>query len=312
MTVADRLLVIGATGFAGRHLAAAAEDSGWEVVRAARRATDEADIRCDLLEPASVGEAVKATSPDAIANLAGSASVAASFRDPAEAFEANATGALNFLEAVARHRPEAYALCISSGDVYGGAGESELPFTEASPVRPASPYGASKAAMEAICGAYARISGLDIGVARAFNHTGPGQSDAFAASSFARQIADAEQRGEPEVVLTTGDLGVRRDFSDVRDVVRAYLAVTERRLAGTYNVCSGEARPVGDLIELLGEASPLEVSTEVDSTRLRPDEPRIVYGSAQALFEAVGWQPRNPLERTVRDLLDWWRERIRR
>lgn len=310
MTPTDRLLVIGAAGFAGRHLAAAAEDSGWNVVRAARVTSDDADIHCDLLDPASVEGAIKAASADAIANLAGSASVAASFGDPAEAFEANATGTLNLLESVARHRRGAYVLCVSSGDVYGAAEESELPFTETSPVRPVSPYGASKAAMEVICGAYARASELDIGIARAFNHTGPGQSDAFAASSFARQVAEAEQRSDREVVLATGDLTVRRDFSDARDVVRAYVGIVERRLSGTYNVCSGRAVPVGELIDLLGEATPLDVRAEVDPGRLRPDEPKTVYGSAEALSEAVGWQPRIPLARSVGDLLDWWRERI--
>jgi GDP-4-dehydro-6-deoxy-D-mannose reductase len=308
----DRLLLIGATGFAGWHLADAAESAGMEVVRAARRASDQVDVRCDLLDRRSVEAAVANTSPELIANLAGSASVAASFRDPAAAFQSNATGTLNLLEATARLAPGAHVLCVSSGDVYGAAEEPELPFTEASPVRPISPYGASKAAMEVVCGAYARASGLDIGIVRAFNHTGPGQSEAFAASSFARQIAEAERGDAREVVLATGDLSVRRDFSDVRDIARAYVAVAQRRLTGTYNACSGQARPVSDLIGLLGDATSLRVRAEVDPDRLRPGEPPVVYGSPASLSSATEWHPEIPLEGTLRDLLDWWRERIRR
>ena len=244
-------------------------------------------------------------------NLAGSASVGASFGDPGGAFAVNALGVVNLLAAVAERRPQAYALCVSSGEVYGRPeSDDELPFTEADFPKPVSPYGASKVAMEAACGQYARGEGLRVGVVRAFNHTGPGQSDSFAASSFARQIAEAEARGEEGLALRTGNLDVERDFSDVRDIARAYVALCDRELTGLLNACSGRAVPVRALVDHLAAASPLEVEIETDPARVREGEAPRVYGSHDALTAETGWEPEVPLDRTVGDLLGWWRERV--
>src|SRR5215218_10022480 len=164
-----RLLLVGATGFAGSHFRHAAERAGIDVIGAARHG---AELACDLLDSASLERALGEARPDSVVNLAGAASVAASFRDPGGTFEVNATGVRNLLEAVSRFAPDAHVLCVSSGDVYGAVEEARLPVAEDEPLAPISPYGESKAAMEEICRRYARSAELQIAIARAFNHTG--------------------------------------------------------------------------------------------------------------------------------------------
>jgi GDP-4-dehydro-6-deoxy-D-mannose reductase len=302
------LLLLGAGGFAGGHFAHEAEEAGFDVVRAGRR--EDLDVAVDLLDPASIRRALKASKPDAIANLAGASSVAASFRDPLGAFEVNATGVLNLLEAATELAPNSHVICVSSGDVYGSAREADLPLTEEGPIAPISPYGASKAAMEVVCGSYQRARGTRLAVIRSFNHTGPGQSDAFAASSFARQVAEAELRGASEVSLRVGDLTLERDFSDVRDIARAYVSVLERAITGTYNACSGRPTPIQALVDHLRTATELPIQAAVDPARLRKAEASVLYGSPGRLREATGWEATIPLETTMRDLLGWWRDRL--
>jgi GDP-4-dehydro-6-deoxy-D-mannose reductase len=305
------MLLIGADGFAGRHLRADAVDAGLEVIGTART-PGAAELACDLLDPASIESALGEARPRLVANLAGAASASESWSDPRAAFEANALGTLNLLEAVAGQHPRPYVLTVSSGDVYGEVAAGELPITEERPPRPLSPYAASKAAMEVVCGQYARSGGLAIAIVRSFNHVGPGQSARFAASSFARQVAEAEAERATAVALRVGNLDLERDFTDVRDTVRAYRLLLEAELAGTYNVCSGKPTPVRDLIRMLDTATPLEIETIVDEGRLRPTEPEVIYGSHRRLTEASGWSPELPLAGAVAALLDDWRGRVGR
>jgi GDP-4-dehydro-6-deoxy-D-mannose reductase len=301
-------LVLGAGGFAGTHLAGVAEAAGLEVVRAGH--SERLDLKVDLLDPASIRRALRASTPDAIANLAGASSVAASFSEPTAAFETNAIGVFSLLEATAKLAPGAHVLCVSSGDFYGSVPEAELPLTEARPPAPISPYGASKAAMEVVCGAYERGRGIGVAVVRSFNHTGPGQSDAFAASSFARQVAEAELRGADEVPLRVGDLTIERDFSDVRDIARAYVELIQSGITGTYNAASGTPTPLRALVDHLQEATELPIRITVEPGRLREVDAPILYGSPQRLREATGWAAAIPLSTTMRDLLDWWRDKV--
>ena len=308
MSSPGTMLIVGATGLAGSHTRAAAIESGFRVVGAARNPLGD-DLACDLLDPASLDQAVSAAAPDLVLNLAGIASVSYSLANEAETLDVNATGVVNLLDSVARLAPDAYVLCVSSGEVYGAVPEEELPAREELPSRPNSPYAASKVAMEAVCERY-RETGMPIGVARAFNHTGPGQSDSFAASSFARQIAAAETQGEGSVTLRTGDLSPVRDFSDVRDVARAYVALAAGRVEATVNVCSGNPTRLADMVGRLASASRVAVETSVDPDRVRPGETPVLYGSPRRLREATGWEPRITLDDTLADLLGWWRERM--
>ncbi|HEU5395306.1 MAG TPA: GDP-mannose 4,6-dehydratase, partial [Candidatus Methylomirabilis sp.] len=186
-------------------------------------------------------------------------------------------------------------------------GEHELPLTEDRPLQPLTPYGISKAAAEQVGLFYRRARGLPVVVARAFNHTGPGQEPAFVCSDFARQIARIEA-GQAEAVLRVGDLAARRDFSDVRDVVRAYGLLLEKGTPGeVYNVCSGKAWSIGEILGILRGLAGRPIAVEADPARGRSEDVPALVGSFAKLEAATGWRPAIPLERTLKEMLDSWR-----
>jgi GDP-4-dehydro-6-deoxy-D-mannose reductase len=303
------VLLTGARGFAGRHFAAAARAAGIDLVTSSADGQD-ADLACDVLAPVSVASAVAEARPEAVVNMAGQASVAASWKKPKETFELNVIGVLNVLEAIVATAPGCYLLCLSSAEVYGAPEAGSLPWTEEAPLRPLSPYGSSKAAMEVLVGQYARAHGLDAGVIRAFNQIGPGQSQEFVASSLGRQIAEAELSGGDRLQMTVGNVSARRDFTDIRDSAQAYVSMVQKRVTGTYNLCSGRALTIEELIERMASCSRLAVDFEVDPALVRPSDPPLVVGSNRRLNEATGWQPQIPVAQTAADLLQWWRERL--
>jgi GDP-4-dehydro-6-deoxy-D-mannose reductase len=304
------MLLLGANGFAGSHLREAATRAGLRVVGTSRSG-EGAELACDLLEPDSVQRAVAEANPELVVNMAGWASVKGSWEHPEEAFAANATGAQNLLEAVYAGAAGAHLVCVSSAEVYGEVSEEDLPLAEESPMRPISPYGESKAAMEEMCNRCSAAWGLRIAVLRAFNQLGPRQRPDFVASDFARQIAAAEAEGASEMNMRVGNLSAARDFTDVRDSARAFLAVSERQVTGTFNMCSGKAVKVETLLEHMREATNLDVQVKPDPELVRPVDTPVIYGSAVRLREATGWEPRIPIKRSVADLLDWWREELR-
>lgn len=303
------MLLLGADGFAGAHLRQAASAGGLRVVTSSRAGGVGAPP-CDLTDPASVEACVEAARPGLIVNAAGSSSVARSWERPAEVFSVNATGVLNLLEAVSRHAPSAHVLCLSSAAVYGEPPATAMPLAETAPTEPVSPYGAGKLAMEELCAQYARARDLSIAVVRAFNLVGPGQPAFSAASGLARQIAVAEQTGGGQVELALGNPAAARDTTDVRDAARALLAVSGRRLTGTFNLCSGVAPSVADLAAALAASTPLEVSTRVEAALARPSDPPLLLGDPARLREATGYGPAIPLEQSLADLLDWWRAEL--
>jgi GDP-4-dehydro-6-deoxy-D-mannose reductase len=293
-------LVTGGGGFAGRHLVAHLRALGDEPV-APRRA------ELDLLEPTAVHGTVRELRPRAVFHLAALASVASSWERPRETVLANVEMALNVLEAVRAEAPDAVLLMAGSGEVYGSP--ERLPVTESAALRPQNPYAASKAACDLLAAQYADAHGLRVVRTRAFNHAGPGQSEEYVLGTLTRQVAEAEAGGRSRLLLRTGNLDSARDFTDVRDVVRAYAAVASAE-PGAYNVCSGRSTSVRELIELLGRCTELEIDHEVDPARVRRHDVREIRGSSDRLREATGWSPEIPLERTIRDAIDAWRERL--
>jgi GDP-4-dehydro-6-deoxy-D-mannose reductase len=183
------------------------------------------------------------------------------------------------------------------------------PIGEHEPPRPQSPYGVSKAAADTLAGFFADAHGIDVLRTRAFNHAGPGQDERYVVAAFARQIAAAERRGETEVEIATGDLRPQRDFTDVRDVVRAYWLALERAPAGVYNVCRGEAVAVADILAGLARHTTIRVGQRTDPERLRAAEVMEIRGSHELLTAQTGWEPTIALDRTLADTLDWWRAR---
>jgi GDP-4-dehydro-6-deoxy-D-mannose reductase len=250
---------------------------------------------CDLRDADATRSAIAEARPDVVYHLAAQARVGASLRDPAGTLRDNIGMALHVLEAVRAAAPQATVLLVSSGEVYGAP--DALPVDETAPLRPRSPYAVSKAAVDLLGGQYADAHGLRVLRARSFNHAGPGQDPAHAVSSFARQVARGATR------IATGNPDTRRDYTDVRDVVRAYRLLAERAAPGAYNVCSGRSVSTAALVRALG-AEPA-----VDTELLRPNEVMDVRGSYAKLRAATGWEPEIPLARTLRDALESWRRR---
>jgi GDP-4-dehydro-6-deoxy-D-mannose reductase len=293
------VLVTGGAGFAGRHLVALLQARGHDVSAPAH-----GDL--DLLDSAAVRAFVRARRPRTIFHLAALASVGRSWEDPAATIDANVRMTLNVLEAVRAEAPDTAVVPAGSGEVYGPP--ARLPVDEDAPLRPQNPYAVSKAACDLLGGQYADAHGLRVIRTRAFNHAGPGQSDEYVIGTIARQVAAAELTGQA-AELRTGNPDSARDFTDVRDVVRAYLAAAELP-AGTYNVCSGHSATVRELVELVRAAARVEVRHTVDPARVRAHDVPEVRGSAQRLHAATGWEPAIPLDQTVADALESWREAL--
>ncbi|MBI2710391.1 MAG: GDP-mannose 4,6-dehydratase [Actinobacteria bacterium] len=303
-----RALVTGASGFVGRHLVDHLRGAGDEVVGCDRAAVGD-DIALDITDADAVRRTLEGLAPDVVYHLAGWADVGGSWSAPVEAFRANAEGTLNVLGAAVDVGVER-VLSVSSADVYGRVDETELPLTESSPLRPVSPYAVSKVAADYL-GLQAWLGrGLPVLRVRAFNHLGPGQTDRFVASALASRIARNELDGGD--VITIGNLSARRDFTDVRDVVRAYRLLVEHGAPGeAYNVCSGNAVAVQELADMLLARARHPMRFEADPDLLRPVDVPVLLGSHAKLTEVTGWTPTITLERTLVDLLDDWRRRLR-
>jgi GDP-4-dehydro-6-deoxy-D-mannose reductase len=297
-----RLLITGAAGFVGGHMSSLAAERGAEVIGPSRE-------ELDLLDAAAVRGAVADARPDYVFHLAALASVADSWQAPTETIDNNVRATLNLLEAVRLDAPDCVVVAAGSGEQYGPVPEERLPVTENEPLRPQNPYAVSKSAADLLAGFYADAHGLRVVRTRAFNHAGPGQSESYVIAAFAKQIADAERAGSGELVLETGTLEPRRDFTDVRDVVRAYWLAAEHGEPGIFNVCSGVSVRVADILARLAALTELRVEQRTDPSRLRKHEVMDIRGSHERLTAATGWRPEIPIERTLADTLDWWRDR---
>jgi GDP-4-dehydro-6-deoxy-D-mannose reductase len=293
-------LVTGGGGFAGRHLVDHLRARG-EVPAAP------AHSELDLRDAAAVRAAMRELRPRVVFHLAALASPWRSWDQPRETLAANLDMTLNVLEAVCMEAPEATVLAAGSGEVYGVP--ERLPVDEEAPLRPQNPYAVSKAACDLLAGQYADAGRVRCVRIRAFNHAGPGQSEEYVVGTFTRQVAAAEAAGRTEALIRTGNVDSARDFTDVRDVVRAYAAAAALD-PGVYNVCSGRAVRIREVIEVLRGVARIEVRYEQDPQRLRVHEVTEIQGSAERFRAATGWEPEIPLERTVADALEWWRERL--
>jgi GDP-4-dehydro-6-deoxy-D-mannose reductase len=308
-----RLLITGATGFVGTHLRALLTSIRpvWDIAGTMLHnpSTDPRIVPCDLQDATAIAALVARTTPDAVIHLAGQSNVPASFEDPEATLANNILGTLHLLDACRAHVPDTRLLVVSSNEVYGPVPEAEQPIGEDRPLRPGNPYAVSKAAQEMLALQYAQSYGLDVIVARPFNHIGPGQTDRFVVSAFARQVAEVE-RGVRDVV-SVGNLDVARDFTDARDVCRAYIALVERGArGGVYNIGQGAAITVGDLLDLLCRLAHVDVTVERDPARMRPSDVPVMRADTSRLRAATGWQPEIPLEETLRETLDWWRREL--
>ncbi len=314
-----RILITGITGFAGSHLAEHALEQRSEVWGSVRRErhTDNVTalldrvhlVECDLRDSASVAALVEQAAPERIFHLAAQTFVPTSFGDPAETFIANVVPQIKLLEAARKLCPDARILVVGSSEEYGRVLPEELPVKESNPLRPLSPYAVSKAAQDLLAYQYHQSHGLHIVRTRAFNHEGPRRTEVFALSSFAKQIAEMEA-GIRDPVLWVGNLDSKRDFLDVRDVVRAYWLALEHGEPGeVYNIASGHMWRIGDALDLLLSLSKVRVEVRQDPARLRPADTPFMLGDATKFRDLTGWTPKIPFEQTLQDLLDYWRGR---
>lgn len=314
-----RALVTGATGFAGSHLVDDLLASGCQVFGLVyakdgrERPVDHpafTPIEGDLLDLSSLHSAVEEARPDVIYHLAGWALTAESWRYPARTIMVNTAGTANLLQAAAEGgKPRVVA--VTSAEMYGTVGSDELPITEASQPDPHHPYGVSKWAASRLIPLFWRRFDVSVVEARPFNHIGPRQEPGFVVPDFASQLA-AIKLGQQPPEISVGNLSAERDFTDVRDVVRAYRLLAEAGKPGeTYIVCSGQPVPIHYLLNALIEIGEVAVEVRYDPERMRPSDTPVLYGSYDRLRDDTGWQPHIHLRTSLRDAFDYWVERLR-
>ena len=294
-----KVLVTGCNGFAGRHAGAALRQAGHDVVGgdlALAPGGANACLEMDVRDLASISRALEAARPDAILHLGGIAFVPLGWTEPQHVFSVNTIGTLNLLDAVRQHAPRTRVLVVTSAEVYGSH-PAAAPLAEDAPYRPDNIYGVAKAAADHATLLYAAHHRLDVMVARPSNHIGAGQSRDFVSSSFAAQLADIAAGARP--LMRVGNLDQRRDFTDVRDVARAYVRLLEQGRAGlAYNIASGRMIPVRDILDTLCDIARVRPQVEVDPALFRPNENRPSYDTARILAH-VGWKPEIPLRQTL-------------
>lgn len=317
-----RVLITGITGFAGSHLAEYIlkehpDVEVWGLVRWRSPLNNIIHIKDklnlvegDLKDYVSLREALKISKPDRIFHLAAQSFVPTSWKLPAETFAINAIGEINLFEAIRELKLDPLIHIAGSSEEYGLVYEKEVPIKETNPLRPLSPYAVSKVAQDYLAFQYFQSYKLKTVRTRAFNHSGPRRGHVFVTSNFAMQIAMIEKGKQPPQIHV-GDLTARRDFSDVRDIVRGYWLSLEKGEPGeVYNISSGKAYQIKEVLDILLSYSKVNVKIVQDPERMRPSDVLLLIGDSTKFQQRTGWKPTIPFERTLKDLLDWWREKV--
>ncbi len=267
-------------------------------------------LYCDLTDAGSVEHLIASVQPERIFHLAAQSFVQESFDEPASTLHINVQSQVNLLEAVRRHDAQTRVHVAGSSEEYGLVHPDEVPMKETNPLRPLSPYAVSKVAQDKLAWQYFKSYGLHVVVTRGFNHSGPRRGHVFFDSSFAKQIAEIEAGLLPPVIRH-GDLTTKRDLSDVRDIVRAYWLALEKAEPGeSYNVGSGRTHSIGEMLDILLSYAKVKIRKEEDPARLRPSDVPILWADPSKFRAATGWTPTIPIEKTLGDVLDYWRERV--
>ena len=318
-----RVLITGITGFAGSHLAEyiLQHHPDVEIIGTYRWRSRMENItgimnritlvETDLRDPVAVYKMLETFRPDRIFHLAAQSFVPTSWVAPVDTFQVNVIGQLHIFEACRQLGLQPRIQIACSSEEYGLVHPDEVPITESNPLRPLSPYAVSKVAQDMLGYQYFKSYGLPIIRTRGFNHTGPRRGEVFVVSNFAKQIAEIEA-GQREPVIRVGNLDAIRDFTDVRDMVRAYWLALEKGIPGeVYNIASGKGWKIRDILERLLSLTEQNIDIQTDPNRLRPSDVMILIGDASKFRKTTGWEPRIPFEQTLRDTLNYWRQRIR-
>lgn len=316
-----KILITGITGFVGSHLADYALSKENVQVYGTIRWRSKTEniehikdklrlIQCNLNDASSVNDLIGDIKPDKIFHLAAQSFVPTSWNSPAETLTSNIIGELNIFEAIRRAKINPWIQIAGSSEEYGMVYPEETPIKETNPLRPLSPYGVSKVGQDLLAYQYYMSYKLNIVRTRAFNHTGPRRGDVFVCSEFAKRIAGIEKKGEPPVILV-GNLDAQRDFTDVRDIVKAYWLGLEKCKPGeVYNICTGKAYRISEVLDILIGSSKVKIEIKKDPAKMRPSDVPYLGGDSTKFREATGWKPEIPFERTLKDLLNYWRERV--
>jgi GDP-4-dehydro-6-deoxy-D-mannose reductase len=316
-----RVLITGITGFAGSHLAEFLLERGDIEVFGTYRWRSRMDninhlldriklIECDLKDATAVRKAISEAKPEKIFHLAAQSFVPSSWNAPAETFLINVISTINLLETIKETSPETIMQIACSSEEYGMVYPDEVPIKETNPLRPLSPYGVSKVAQDLLGYQYHESYGLRTIRTRGFNHTGPRRGDVFVTSNFAKQLAMIKL-GKQEPIMKVGNLEAKRDFTDVRDMVRGYWEATEKGQYGdVYNLGSGYAYRIQEVLNLLIEISNLEVRIEQDPLRMRPSDVQILLADTTKIQAEIGWKPTIPFQQTMADLYQYWLDRL--
>ena len=310
-------LITGICGFAGRHLAAHLVASGDRVVGTYILESDKGNLgplrrkvslhRRDLRDLPKMAALIRKTKPDVVYHLAAQASAALSFRKPVLTVDINVTGTVSLLEAIRQESPKTKLLYLSSADVYGLVRPKDTPVKETHPPAPRNPYAASKLAGEELCRQYIRSFGLHIVSVRVFNHTGPGQALGFVVPDFASQIANLEKRSGRRRIKV-GNLDAERDLSDVRDIVRGYRLLIQKGKSGeVYHLAGGTVYRMRTILDMMLDMARVPIEVVDDPKRMRPSDLPILSGSTTKTRRITGWRPSIPIETTLADSLDYWR-----
>jgi len=323
-----KALITGITGFAGSHLAEylLAEHPDVEIFGTYRWRSRMENlehlgtllgdqvrlVECELRDPSSVRYALEESRPDVIFHLAAQSFVPSSWTAPGDTVSSNITGQVNLFESIRSLGLDPVVQIACSSEEYGMVLPDEVPIRETNPLRPLSPYAVSKVGQDLLGYQYFKSYGLKAVRTRGFNHTGPRRGDVFVTSNFARQVARIEL-GLNEPVIRVGNLDAVRDFTDVRDMVRGYwLAVTKARPGEVYNIATGDGLTIRELLDKLVAMAQVEVRVETDPDRLRPSDVEILIGDSSKFRADTGWEPQISFEQTLRDTLDYWRQREER
>ena len=315
-----RVLITGITGFVGSHLADfLLEKGGIEVYGIERWRSRTENIEhikdrinlmgCDIRDASSVKKLIEKIKPERIFHLAAQSFVPTSWHAPQETLTTNIIGELNIFEAVRELGVNPLTQIAGSSEEYGLVKKDELPVKETNPLRPLSPYAVSKVGQDLLGYQYYKSYGLNIICTRGFNHSGPRRGEVFVCSDFSKQIALIE-KGKQKPVISVGNLEAIRDFTDVRDMVRAYWLATEKGKPGeVYNISSGKGYKIKEVLDILLRLSKERIEIKQDPSRMRPSDVPVLIGDCKKFREATGWKPEIPFEKTLEDLLNYWRER---
>jgi len=317
-----KILITGITGFAGSHLADYILEYHPDVeifglVRWRSRMENILHIldkivlvEADLKDIVSLKKCLADVIPDRIFHLAAQSFVPTSWRLPAETFAINSIGQINLFEAVLSLKLSPKIQVAGSSEEYGQVNSDEIPMKETNPLRPLSPYAVSKVAQDLLAWQYFKSYGIKTVRTRGFNHTGPRRGEVFICSNFAKQIAEIE-KGKHEPILYVGNLEAKRDFTDVRDIVRAYWLCLERGEEGeVYNIGTGKTCSMQEVLDILLSLSKVKVKIEVDPVRLRPSDVPVLLSDSSKFRKITGWEPKIPFRQSLEDLINYWRERI--